>query len=250
MLTTQRIARACTWALLLGVVPACATARTDVEPLRYFDACTATATPDVKTRACGVTELPSDRPAMVPYAVVNAVGTKSSSGIRQQIFGRIQLLKWPDLIVFEDRGQIATGSISTHYGWGIWGNQTTYANQVQALAFRLAPVSLGIEIDDNRMVVALSDPARASGITEGDTVVTVGGKRWERGERWYASPHFELLLEGTPGERVPLVWIRQGTGRMEGEIELQPNHRGALDEIDLAAETFQYTPKAGRTRLY
>ena len=212
--------------------------------MRYFDACTAESSPTTATRISNLAQLPTNLPVLVPYATVYGMGDLDPEGIIERICEEVENLCWPDLIVHMDAQQFATGSQTSSsqyyypgaFGYGVYGfggstTETVYENLITAMAFRVAPTRLGIAINNNHMVLVLEDTARAAGLLEGDTIVNVGGRVWGVGADAGNSPHLEVLLSGTPGDLVSVVWIRPGTGRMEGLVKLLENPRFGLDAL-------------------
>lgn len=69
------------------------------------------------------------------------------------------------------------------------------------------------------MVTEVSDKVRPIGILEGDTLVSIGGSSVSSSGS-QASPWSTEALRWKAGDKVKLIWIRPGVGRMEGEVAL------------------------------
>jgi hypothetical protein len=170
-----------------------------------------------------------------------AEARKGSGPERPKLFQR-EALDWsamPDLLPFAQETWIYDSlSDAKHIAYsGWWSGQEETADvvvfgetsrQPNGLIFatadflRLAPSKLGIRASDDGMVLYV-DPltVTASGLLEGDKILILGGARWEgSGQnseqvlmRWRLKPDTEALI----------VWIRPGTGRMEGKVKALAN---------------------------
>ncbi|MCC7537866.1 MAG: hypothetical protein IT379_16700 [Deltaproteobacteria bacterium] len=221
---------------------ACETGRIKLEDLTHATECRTRAVAGEPTYVVSESSLPTTIAGLVPYVRISGVGTKSAEALVQQVCTRLDEMNNPDVIVYADRGSVATGGVGSYIGFGVSTYQTTYSNVIAATAFRLAPTRLGFGLDDSGMVISVDDRIRSSGLLEGDTVTSVAGQPLERGERWFSSPHYSVLLRGQPDQAVELVWIRPGTGRMSGTSHLLASDRESLRTLPLAPKLKQYKP--------
>jgi len=81
---------------------------------------------------------------------------------------------------------------------------------------------MGLRFDDKAMVTDILDSQRVSGIQEGDTILNIDGKTVDTANGTL-SEYRMASLGFSVGQEVKVVWIRPGTGRMEGVIRLIPN---------------------------
>jgi hypothetical protein len=104
----------------------------------------------------------------------------------------------------------------------------------EALFCRIAPSKLGIRSSDDGVVFAIHPETKAaSGLLEGDKIITIGGMRIEGDGRNSEQLFYRWGLK--PGTEVVIVWLRPGGGRMEGRckaIENPPVHLAIGDAID------------------
>jgi hypothetical protein len=68
------------------------------------------------------------------------------------------------------------------------------------------------------MITQVEDWARASGIQEGDTLISLAGATVKKPAPERVAAWATKRLQVMPGEDVKAIWIRPGTGRMEGVI--------------------------------
>lgn len=163
----------------------------------------------------GVDELP----ALIPFAVVATQGSDRSVCMRSVAHSCLEM--HPDLVYMGDASSVYAGSVtSVAAGGGIATAVSSpyYEIVLNAGCYRLSPVRLGFSSDTDGMVVALEDSARKSGMQEGDHLVSIDGAPVDKGANTLKSPHYRKMLKMKPGQEVTLVWIRPGTGRMEGKI--------------------------------
>jgi hypothetical protein len=207
-----------------------------IEFFAHEHLCATTAVEGAKTRMVNASALPSDLASLVPYAGMTITGGVPPAELAARLARRAEELHHPDLITYTDEGSIATGAVSAYVGWGITSTSTTRENVVRATALRLAPTATGIRIDRNGMVTAIREDLRPVGIQEGDTLVSIDGQAVELGDAWFNSPHLAVLLRGRPGQVVDCVWIRPGSGRMNGKVTLVESDRSRLDFLPPAPE--------------
>jgi hypothetical protein len=170
---------------------------------------------------------PPTGPWLVPYARVDGSfdGRHSDKGyawrLRQEAIAR-ELN--PDALLYSFQGEVTAGAVATYVGFGI--STVTHIVRPQAGAFccRASPIALGIRMRADHMVLEVEDHVRASGILEGDTILTIDGAA--------VDPPLEDVSEWAlraltkiPGDNLKVVWIRPGTGKMEGTLVAQkPTH--------------------------
>jgi len=184
---------------------------------------------------------PTALPSMVPYATVSMDFGSDRMYAAREIAKCAKDLR-PDVILLGDGGTHYAGSVG--FGSSSWGyggafasgfSAPVYVQRMVGACYRLLPVRLGIRWDDTGMVTELTDTARASGILEGDRIVSIYGCQVMFGRDAPKGGYDQSLFDAHPGDEVPLVWIRPGTGRMEGKAVLQPNPPDhlALPGVDL-----------------
>lgn len=221
---------------------ACETGRVQLRMLPTSEACTSTDPGGVQCRLAQPNELPTDLGMLVPYAQISASGTKSPDGLVEQICTRLQLLHHPDLVLWQFRGQSYAGSTSAYMGFGMWTSVPTYENHVEGLACRLAPAYLPLRPAPDGTVLAVDESVRSCGIIEGDRLLSVADQPIQAGDAWSTSPHFRVFLGAKPGDAIKLVWIRPGTGRMEGNIAAVATDRAMLNGLPAAPNVRQWMP--------
>lgn len=90
----------------------------------------------------------------------------------------------------------------------------------------------------NGMVVQILDSAAATGLLEGDALVSIGGAPAVPPREWPAWPLYERLLDSGPGDELEVEAVRPGTGRVTGKVRLLPPlapHLSVADSIDVRA---------------
>jgi hypothetical protein len=179
--------------------------------------------------AIDLTELP----AMVPYAQVTA---RSGSSISREtrakdIWHHAKKLK-ADVVIVEESGEVYTGSTSAYLGLGISQSTANYASGSLGQCYRLSGARIGIKKDKDNMVLGMSDDVRGVGLLEGDKILSVNG--------FDPDKLGKFILTAKPGDEAAIVWIRPGTGRMEGKVKLLPNPPTHLQ----MADSMELTPPA------
>lgn len=228
--------------LALCSASACESGRNIISPLVHFDDCAARAAEGAPTYLVELESLPETIGGLVPYTGVNGHGTRSIQQSVEALCLRFEEMRWPDVVAYWDAGTRTAGAVSTYMGFGMTMTSPVQENLFGAFGFRLAPTMLGLRADASAMVTFVEEPVRACGIQEGDTLVTVAGKSFLRGEKWWNSPHYQVLLRSQPGQAVELIWIRPGTGRMSGRLQLMASDRAALEMLPVAPKKRQYRP--------
>jgi hypothetical protein len=165
---------------------------------------------------------PQDLPSFVVYAQVNGDfhgGDEVSHMASLQSEIKKRNLS-PDFIMFASRGAANVGTVTQHVGFGVYSSSPVYRPQASAWCCRIAPSYTGMSFDKNCMVVGVEEWARPCGIQEGDTLISIAGAgvkspSEERVPEWSVK---RLALK--PGTDVKVIWIRPGSGRMEGMLTL------------------------------
>ncbi len=170
-------------------------------------------------------------PSLVPFAVM-VINLESA----QREWPEVRLSKFaveevhPDVILLYLGAPAYAGSIGTAsavpVGMGAvaFGFSTpVYQRPLSAICYRLATAKLGVRWDETGMIVTATDEAKAAGLLEGDRIVSINGTPVEIGARALRSGHHSRFLEISPGAEVQVIWIRPGTGRMEGKVVAQEN---------------------------
>ena len=209
-------------AVLLGVLASCSHFKTVNYPNFRSAEARPSATPGPPV--FDVHGLPASLPAYVPYAHVAGDFYGGSPEwraryLREQVVRRKLA---PDFIVFEDLGSAYSGQVTQYFGYGIATSQPMYRPQAVAYCCRITPGLLGLAWDDKEMVTKIREEQRASGILEGDTLVSIDGKT-VHSDTGTMSEFTRAFLDIAAGQVIKLVWIRPGTGRMEGELNVLPN---------------------------
>lgn len=166
---------------------------------------------------------------LVPYAEVIASGGDELARFRK--IKKQAEVESADIVLFEQRESQYAGSVGVYWGFGVSSAQPVYRGVSAGVFYRFPAASAGITTDENRMVLSLSDAARQCGIQEGDTLLSADGLAWSDASLW------RLSLERNPGDEIQVVWIRPGTGRMEGRIGLcEPDGDTPASDSGIAAK--------------
>ncbi|MCA3010119.1 MAG: hypothetical protein INH34_17235 [Phycisphaerales bacterium] len=164
---------------------------------------------------------PADLPPYVVYAQVR--GDFHGGGEEwqmRQIAGEVGVREYaPDFLLFSPRGSAYAGEVSQHVGFGLFASSPVYRPQATAWCCRLAPAAVGIQFDANQMVTVIDEVARASGMQEGDTLVSLGGVAVKPPTPERLSAWDTQRLKVRPGDDVKAIWIRPGVGRKEGLLK-------------------------------
>jgi hypothetical protein len=169
-------------------------------------------------------DLTPEFPAMVLFAHINGDfhgGDESSMAyaIRSAAWSRQMR---PDLIVLRPQGAAYAGSMTQYLGFGMAMSTPVTRPQATGFCMRLLPATIGCKRDNSGMIVDLTDEARKSGLQEGDKIVSLGGHTMDS-TGGGPSPWQVAAMKHSPGDELPVVWIRPGVGRMDGKLTLQPN---------------------------
>ena len=165
---------------------------------------------------------PPNLPGCVAYATVHGDFHGGSEEHHAVLLKRhVNTLGFrPDFMIYAPQGAAFAGTVSTYVGFGITTSSPTYRPQGMAICFRETGFSTGMVWDERLMVTELSESARGVGILEGDTLVSIDGASMATPSGQLSAWHLKAL-QHKPGDKVAVVWIRPGTGRMEGELVLQ-----------------------------
>lgn len=181
----------------------------------------ATAKADPTVLHCNA--VPPNLPFSVAYATVHgdfhSAGEEAQALMLRNHAVKVDLA--PDFLIYVPQGASYAGSVSTYIGFGVTTSSPTYRPQGMAFCMREVGFATGIRINDQNMVTEVASEVATSGIQEGDTLVSIAGNSVERVNN-QLSPWQVEALRHKPGDKVKLVWIRPGTGRMSGEAVLQP----------------------------
>ena len=180
--------------------------------------------PFPKDRETGIVDStvisPTDLPTLVPFALIlgkyNEYG--SESRLVRRMLEEAQKIK-ADVVYITDKKKR-----SEYYGGLLVG----YRLDVELISFacKIGKCQVGILYDQNTMMVTGFTPnskAQASGITEGDRLVSIDGIPFPGEKKYWLSKHYQPYLTKNPGDTCRIVWIRPGKGRMEGTVELVRN---------------------------
>ncbi|MCA8969818.1 MAG: hypothetical protein KDC95_08550 [Planctomycetes bacterium] len=162
---------------------------------------------------------PSELPDAVPYAMCHDTIDGDRERTADVLSRALHRETSPDFTTFRDLGSFDAGSISQYWGNGLATERRIYSHVAELIAWRLTPVSLGFELrraDGVAIRVPPKDRFDGEALLEGDEVLSIGDVPVRPGERFFYSPHWRRLLELEVGDRVRIVWLRPGTGRMEG----------------------------------
>lgn len=173
-------------------------------------------------------------PVAVPFAAVLSWGGElvSRDALARAGWREAKSLH-SDFSICGELGVSSAGILTTDYG-SFAVSQPLLRKSMMTLCFRICPAKLGMRFapDGSLSVVDEDGSAKEAGLTEGDKPVSIDGIPIEAGN--LKSAHFRRTLQILPGEAVKFVWIRPGTGRMEGLGIARPNSRtlnGLLDSI-------------------
>jgi hypothetical protein len=168
--------------------------------------------------------LPADLPSFVPYAIVfgdfHAGGPEYQADFLRHHVHRQGMR--PDFLIYQNGGAGYAGQVTQFVGYGMAMSQPVYRPQGLVHCCRVAPAKMGLRFDDKAMVTDILDSQRVSGIQEGDTILNIDGKTVDTANGTL-SEYRMASLGFSVGQEVKVVWIRPGTGRMEGVIRLIPN---------------------------
>lgn len=167
-------------------------------------------------------------PAMAPYAQIIGLGGGKDQ-LARAIWRKGAELK-ADVVLLYDTGMREVGQVHTYWGFGITTSQPTYKRSVEGFCFRICPARLGILCDESNMVLSMDENLKESGLLEGDTILSIDGVPWEASS--VKSGRFLKLLGLEAGGEVKLIWIRPGTGRMEGMLKAMANPPSHLEIED------------------
>jgi hypothetical protein len=221
--------------LLIAIaLPSCAIHDMQRTDLAHAALCRQTGSPDLPTYLVRSTAVPGDLPLAVPYIALAGVGDMSHESLAKKIPNYLEEMGWPDIIIWDPEGSQTTGAVSSYLGFGLSTTSLVTQQAISAVALRVAQTSLGLRLGSDSMVMHVHDDARASGILEGDRLVSVDGLEVQTGPNAWGSAHYQVMLRGKVGQPVQLVWIRPGTGRMEGTSTLLPNDRSRLQSLPIA----------------
>lgn len=164
-------------------------------------------------------------PASAIFAQVNGnFDGGSDASFARGLKAHVEELGWkPDYMVYQRGGANYAGSVSTYVGFGVAVSNPNYRQNATAWCFRVAPATIGVKLNKSLMVTNLTEEARASGLQEGDTILTIAGASLEAPSSAQVSEWRSKMLDVQVGEVVKVIWVRPGTGRMEGDLVMQPN---------------------------
>lgn len=198
-------------------------------------------------RVFDAASIPTDLPGWVSYCAVDGDFVHVDDPAYSAYLLKREILDQelaPDFIIYQDGGSSTSGYVGQHVGFGIVISQPVNRGRARAYCCRRAPVSTGILWDkETNMVLELTDLARSSGLQEGDIVVAISGRKVRAEGQKMA--RFDLaVLNLSVGQKVPIEWIRPGTGKMAGELVL-------ADPAPLsAARSFVAEEEARAARMY
>ena len=156
--------------------------------------------------------LPNDLPHLVVYARVHGDFHGEYASVHAVLLKRVAEEKklTADVLIYSPEG-----SKFVFTGFGSYVPRP----QGSAYCYRLSPIGLGFQWNANQMVTSVTDAThQQSGLQEGDTLVSLNGHAVTATTSPVLPYHAEMLRL-RPGDPVKMVWIRPGTGRMEGVFE-------------------------------
>src|SRR5262245_10274024 len=152
---------------------------------------------------------------MVPYAMITCLSTASGENAGASLWMKAVPHR-PDLVSYEFGGDVATGSVSQYWGWGIATSTPTYSHAYTAWCFRATEAVLPFKLNRSGMILEI-DPSEAScGLLEGDTIVSVNGGVYDE-KLGVNSSWFGMRLSIHPGNEIDVQAIRPGTGRISAK---------------------------------
>lgn len=164
----------------------------------------------------------SQLPAAVPVASIGVAATDRLD--RDALAGRaLSEAKeiGADFVVVGLDTSYQTGAYHQYVGYGAGFSSPTYGTQLQAVAYRVCPSKLGVQVDGTQMVVSITNESvREAGLLEGDRLISINGRVMEAS---LSSQHFLALLEIQPGDSFEMIWVRPGEGRLQGAGVAMPN---------------------------
>ena len=219
-------------AVLCFLFASCVAGNT-VRKLPTYDECMAI-TPVAAMKCVWGSETPVEElPCLIPFATIYTVGNDQRFCMKTAL-DKATLLH-PDVLYMGDQTSVYAGSVATYTAGSVFSHPT-YNIGMSTCCYRLSPVSLGFVFDGDGMVVAIEAETRKSGLLEGDNIVSFAGSPISKGDAYLRSPHYRKMLKMKPGDEATLVWIRPGSGRMEGKIRCLPNPPKHLDLKDAVLE--------------
>jgi hypothetical protein len=206
--------------------------------LPMYDECAKIA-PVGETRYLRSSEISPDTfPAMIPYALITIENANSVSECERCVED-LSGSERPDVLLMGEPATVFAGTVggaAASGGVAFGYAAPVYGQSMAACCYRISPVRLGFICDADGMVIALEDSCRKSGIIEGDKLLSIDGAPITRGKDLAKSAHFHKLLTMKPGDEAKLVWIRPGTGRMEGSAVCLENPPSYLTLSDARKE--------------
>lgn len=225
--TARRPALLCVGALTLGFA-SCAHS-IPVLPLPTWELAQSLRPHDVDTRTlCFDADVvdSSELPEAIPYAIARTAFAGDRARTAQRILDEIRTRTSPDFAVLHDLGTYDAGTVSQYWGHGLMTERRVYEQIAELVCWRLAPVSLDLEVRRKDGIVLRTPPRErfdGAELLEGDELLTIDEIPFRFGERWLYSPHWKHLLGLKVGDRVNLVWLRPGVGRMNGSLRVVAN---------------------------
>lgn len=134
-----------------------------------------------------------------------------------------------------------------------FSNQTHVTTPVVAYAMRALRCRLPFAYNKNTgTVMDVQRDAVAGGLLEGDVLSTIDGAAALPPKDWPSWSLYVRLLSRSPGEQVPVEWVRAGVGKMSGTATLQmprSPHLDFMDSVDVSfmPEVVEHLDENGRT---
>jgi hypothetical protein len=164
--------------------------------------------------------------------------TTARSGVSTLIY------HMPDAVVCSEGRTQVTGVVTTHILFGVSSGGATTATPTAALGYREAPAVLPFQWDlGSTMVRKIHDRSKCGELIEGDTIASVNGIDVTDKQLAYSALAADWI-RAKPGSKARVGWIRPGTGRMEGDVEMIANPRTYIAERDFTM------PKLGELRWH
>jgi len=154
-------------------------------------------------------------PSLVLFAIIGASvdSMVERDSIARDIWRKADKLG-ADVVLVENAN---VGAVPLYQGLG-----AATARAYRGFCYKRASFRIGVNWNKDSLVVACSNEAKASGLLEGDTLLSVDGLSVQS-EGNNLAPYFQLNKTIRPGDELTLVWIRPGVGRMEGKMRALEN---------------------------
>jgi hypothetical protein len=190
---------------------------------------------------------------LVPYAQLEGGrGGEVWWGRGAEALARRLIAVMPDAFLYSEGASQVAGVVTTHVGFGVSSGSAIMVVPTKLQALRAARSRVPFEMHpQTSIVLSIRDKAAVGALTEGDTVVSIGGWSPVGTVPYEQSNLASQRLALLPGEELEIEWVRSGVGKMTGKVKMLPTD-GAHRAISSAAkllegfEVRRYSDAAGK----